>query len=104
MIETLMGMLKNHYHLTGKVGGWIYRSDGTCICQGWVTFAKLIRHKGIILRHHPFIQWDNADRFLLPKEDRDEPLVHCRNCRGGIVDGLECPWCGGTGTVKGIRR
>ena len=68
MIETLMGVLKRQYELSGKVGGWIYRSDGTCICQGWVTFAKLLRHKGIILSNSPYIHWKKADRFLLPKK------------------------------------
>ena len=68
MIETLMGMLKNHYHLTGKVGGWIYRSDGSPICHGWVSFAKLIQVKHITLEHHPFIHWENADSFLKPKK------------------------------------
>ena len=67
MIEALMGILKNHYHLEGKVGGWIYRSDGSPICRGWVTFAGLIDSRGITIPHHPFIDWDRADKLLKPK-------------------------------------
>lgn len=67
MIESLMGMLKSHYHLEGKVGGWIYRADGKPIAHGWREFGELMQKRGVIMDGRR-IDWKRGDAYLKSRD------------------------------------
>ncbi len=78
MIEALMGMLKNHYHLKGKVGGWIHREDGMALAHGWVEFAEMMQKRRVIVAGKR-IDWEMADKYLKPRGERSTwPLPPAR--------------------------
>lgn len=64
MTAGLMGYLKKHHGLVGRVGGWIHRADGSPICQGYAELERLVIERGIILLRHPFIDYEKAEKYL----------------------------------------
>ncbi len=67
MIETLIGVLKNEYHLEGRVGGWIYRADGAPLAHGWVEFAELMQKRRVIVAGKR-IDFTMADKYLKARD------------------------------------
>lgn len=64
MTGELLGFLKEHYGLAGRIGGWIHRADGSPICQGYAELRRQVIERGIILRRHPFIDYEKAQKYL----------------------------------------
>jgi hypothetical protein len=55
------------YGYRGSVGGWIRRSDGVAVCQGWLLFGLLLADRGLIGPEGPYARDASGARLDAPR-------------------------------------